>query len=316
MIKRKSVLLTFLVVLIWSGCSDKLNNPVADLNVDHQPVENFQTGTIGESDESDINYDGYYVGKDTTLFDFRKYDILDVPPVRPKQLENVPSDCKNTSQSGINTQVVWYVNGANSDVSKQYQNMIEIANTLRQPVVGIHNGTRGGQIQDIILEPNEEVEVSIQQSIEKGLAAEQHIQFWVHSQGAFHLSRVLRKVAKTTSNEALHAIDVETNGGAGKFFPNGPQYVHYANKRDPVPNTAGVTGPLAKPGNRSVIIVFDDVLDDSEVPSGLNPVQHEFIRAHDQTVYLRNRLDFRYARRLAPSLGTTTIHADEIACMH
>lgn len=308
-------LISIFLLFFLNGCSEELENPVAEVTLKSNPALNKQSGLIGDGTENDIQYDGFFVGKDTTLFDFREYNITEVPPVRPKKPENLQDGCTNAPHENKNTQVVWYVNGANSDVTKQYQNMIEIANTLRQPVIGIHNGSRGGTLQDIILEPNEEVEISIQKSIVQSLNKDQHIQFWVHSQGAFHLSRSLREVNKHVSFEAMQNIDVETTGGAGKFFPDGPQYVHYSNKNDPVPNTAGVTGPLSKPGDRSVIVVFDDVLEDSELPEELNSAQQEFIRAHDQTVYLRNRLDFGYLRSLAPAQGVKIVYRDQIQCI-
>jgi hypothetical protein len=65
------------------------------------------------------------------------------------------------------------------------------------------------------------------------------------------------------AQDAMHAIKVESFAAAAAQWPNGPQYVHYVNTADPVPELLGVgqdTGSkVAQAGRGAVIEQFTDV---------------------------------------------------------
>ena len=65
--------------------------------------------------------------------------------------------------------------------------------------------------------------------------------------------------------------------------------------------------PGALPGNRSVILIFDDEWYD--IPPEIDT---PFTRVHAQIVYLRNRLTFAEARTYAPLFGSKKINLDNL----
>jgi len=66
-----------------------------------------------------------------------------------------------------------------------------------------------------------------------------------HSQGGIILSRALRDVrnkliveqglTKEQAIAKMSNIQVQTGGAAAVRYPNGPQYLHYINNKDPIP---------------------------------------------------------------------------------
>lgn len=77
-------------------------------------------------------------------------------------------------------------------------------------------------------------------------------------------------------------IRVETFGGAAPSYPNGPQYVHYVNRGDPVGMLVGL-GPLGTGRGRGAQVhYFND---------GLGIPAHGFDR------YMNHRVPFEQARR-------------------
>ncbi|WP_318311606.1 MULTISPECIES: hypothetical protein [Flagellimonas] len=283
----------FLSLLLFASCSDT-SFEEENLNASINLTESDKVSLFGNMSE-DIQFDGYYVGADTLLFDYRTTSILDVPPVYPETITN--------------DEPIWFVNGAGTDVAKQYKNMLEIAEFTGRPVVGIHNGTKEGiaDVIEIILPTNEVVEAAIEKSVLEIIDTETRVLLLGHSQGAFHLARSLRSLENQLSNSQLAQLMVETIGGAGMWFPRGPQYVHYANEGDNVPKVHGVLTPGALTGNRSVIFTFDDEWYD--IPPEIDT---PFIRVHAQIVYLRNRLTFAEARTYAPLFGSKKINLDNL----
>jgi len=285
--------MAFLSLLMYASCSD----------TSFEEETLYSPKSLSESDKvplfwnesEDIQFDGYYVGADTLLFDHQTTSILNVPPVYPEIITN--------------DELIWFVNGAGTDVAKQYKNMVEIAEFTGRPVVGIHNGTKEGiaDVIEIILPTNETVEAAIEKSVLEIIDTDTRVLLLGHSQGAFHLARSLQSLEDQLSNDQLGQLMVETIGGAGMWFPRGPRYVHYANQGDNVPKVHGVLSPFALTGNRSVIFTFDDEWYD--IPPEIDT---PFIRVHAQIVYLRNRLTFTEARMYAPLLGSKKINLDNL----
>jgi hypothetical protein len=52
-------------------------------------------------------------------------------------------------------------------------------------------------------------------------------------------------------------VSVQTFGGAGRFFPNGPMYRHVVNAWDPVPNAFGQGDIMTGPGRGAVVQTID-----------------------------------------------------------
>ena len=236
--------MAFLSWLLFTSCSDT-SFEEETLHTQESLSESDKVRLLFGKSE-DIQFDGYYVGADTLLFDHLTTSILDVPPVYPEII--------------LNDEPIWFVNGAGNDVTRQYKSMEEIAEFTGRPVVGIHNGTKGGKLDalEIILPINSIVETAIKKSVLEIIDTDTEVLLLGHSQGAFHLARSLRSLENQLSNNQLGQLMVETSGGAGMWFPRGPQYVHYANEGDQAPKLHGVLTPGAIPGNRSVILTFDD----------------------------------------------------------
>mgnify|MGYP001044245527 CR=1 FL=1 len=286
--------LIFLSMLLFTSCSD--TSFKGEISPTKESLSESNKISLSGKVSEDIQFDGYYVGADTILFDYQAISILDVPPVYPESITN--------------HKPIWFVNGAGIDVAKQYKNMVEIAEFTGRPVVGIHNGTKEGiaDVIELVLPGNEIVEAAIEKSVHEIIDTDTRVLLLGHSQGGYHLAKSLNSLKDQLSDNQMKQLMVETIGGAGMRFPQGPQYVHYANKGDNVPKIHGVLTPLlSKPGNKSVVFTFDDEWYD--IPP---EVDTPFIRVHAQIVYLRNRLTFAEARTYAPWLDSKKINLDNL----
>ena len=91
-------------------------------------------------------------------------------------------------------------------------------------------------------------------------------------------------LTRARTETLLSRVRVETFGGAAGAYPNGPQYVHYVNRLDPVSTLFGL-GPVANrlvaPGSGAVVRRFTE-RDDAH---GFNET------------YLSRRVPFEQARR-------------------
>jgi hypothetical protein len=126
------------------------------------------------------------------------------------------------------------------------------------------------------------------------ITAGRTVNLMAHSQGALITSRALQDVynrlriedglSRAATERLLSRVRVETFGGAAGSYPDGPRYVHYVNRRDPVASLFGlgpVANPLVRPGRGAVVHRFDEARN-----------AHGF----EQT-YLPRRVPFEQARR-------------------
>jgi hypothetical protein len=84
----------------------------------------------------------------------------------------------------------------------------------------------------------------------------------------------------------LNNVKIETFGGASRRFPDGPQYVHYVNRNDGVPQAFGLRSwlnPFAHAGRDSATHYFRE---------GKSVVSHGF-----EDFYLPERVPFEQARK-------------------
>jgi hypothetical protein len=98
-------------------------------------------------------------------------------------------------------------------------------------------------------------------------------------------------LTRAEAEQKLGLVKVETFGAAAGHYPDGPQYVHYINRDDPVPSLFGLgwdidrLNPTLHAGRGAVIHWFTDI--------HLNPIaSHSF-----EDVYLPRRVPFDQARR-------------------
>jgi len=121
----------------------------------------------------------------------------------------------------------------------------------------------------------------------------------------------------------LGLVDAETVGTIGLQYPDGPNYVHYVNKRDVVPFFAGVMASGAHPGRGSVIATFYYENDNCFIGSlpldeypgegaelsedlqpGLSPAVHSICS------YAASGFPFKALRDFAPKWGYSEVPLD------
>ncbi len=215
-----------------------------------------------------------------------------------------------------NGPLIIQVNGINTNLAGQQAEMARLQQqNPNSRVVGIHNATEGfgrdvlQSIRDLNGSAGNAATNTLRQTILGELRAGRPVQLAGYSQGAIITSRALNGVRDTLIQEqsqALRAanprmsasqvraeatrraetqmgnIRVETFGGAAPSYPNGPQYVHYVNRGDPVAMLVGL-GPLGTGRGRGAQVhYFND---------GIGIPAHGFDR------YMNHRVPFEQARR-------------------
>jgi len=249
-------------------------------------------------------YDSYFIGSNGCLYDPDSVPIDKVPPVF------ISSD--NTNQKTP----LWYINGANHRADWVLPEMHLLAQNSGRPVVAIYNATLGGRFPDAISDSLNENKIAkvLATQILHNLSINKEIYISCNSQGAMHVSHGLQQTVEELNksyspleiNKLLNKIHVETAGGAGKIFPDGPQYIHYINSNDPVPYHAGVLSNGAHKGKNALIVEFSDHDSDPIEPKYrfVGPLTTKFINVHGFNMYIQYRqaFDKLYQRKHAKSL--------------
>ena len=215
-----------------------------------------------------------------------------------------------------NGPVIIQVNGINTNLDGQQAEMGRLQQqNPNARVIGIHNATEGfgrdilQSIRDLNGAGGNAATSTLQQTILSEMRAGRPVHLVGYSQGAIITSRALSGVRDTLIREQSQAvraanpgmsasrvqaeavrraeaqmgnIRVETFGGAAPRYPNGPQYVHYVNRGDPVAMLVGL-GPLGTGRGRGAQVhYFND---------GLGIPAHGFDR------YMNHRVPFEQGRR-------------------
>ena len=216
-----------------------------------------------------------------------------------------------------NGPIIIQVNGINTNLAGQQAEMARLQQlNPNARVVGIHNSTQGAgndllqSIRDLAGAGGNAATASLRNTILTELRAGRPVHLVGYSQGAIITSRALTEVRTTLIQERTQAlraanpswsasrvrneatrqaeaqmnrnIRVETFGGAAPSYPNGPQYVHYVNRGDPVAMFVGL-GPLGTGRGRGAQVhYFND---------GIG------IPAHGWDRYMNHRVPFDQARR-------------------
>jgi hypothetical protein len=281
-------------------------------------VVNFiqDVGSVfGLGPQPDRQFDGMLVGAWPNTY-APGTPLDQIPAVTPSTSAGSPrADPEGNSDAG---KTVLYVNGIVTDLAGQAVEMQQIADQTGMRVIGIHNSTEGA-VADIAecvsdkLAMVEDFAEAVTGRSSKGsnpavdtladtmyteLMAGRDVHVMGYSQGALITARALRDLAsrlriedglpQAQVEQLMSRINVETFGGAGAIFPDGPKYVHYVNTRDIVPMAFGQGNgldPLRHAGRDAVVHTFTEAR------------PFKFVQAHDlDETYLKHRVPFEDAR--------------------
>ncbi len=241
-----------------------------------------------EETPSDKQFDGHFVGANGQTF------APDTP------LSKIPAVTPN---GGVrNNETLIYVNGIQTNVGGQANSLQAIADNTGSRVIGVHNAT-GSFVGDIAQSLGDKLDIgnnpavdTLADTVYNELRAGRDVHLMAHSQGAIITSRALQDVknrlmledgmSRSQAEALMNNIKVETFGGASRRFTDGPQYVHYVNRNDGVPQAFGLRSwlnPFAQPGRDAQTHYFRD---------GKPFVSHGF-----EEFYLPERVPFDEARQ-------------------
>jgi hypothetical protein len=261
---------------------------------------------------ANLPHDGAVIGAGGATFE-APASLSAVPAVKPEGAE--------PEGKGI------YVNGVLNDVAYQSQSMQAIANQTHYEMVGVHNSVQVGGLWKAFRDRVNPLRIpaarTLMRLVKNELEAGREVHLFAHSHGAVvicnamsRLKKVLHRSGKSEAeiSELLQQVKIETYGAASGRFPDGPQYVHYVNERDPVgrrlglgtqswhdfweamkPHTPALAERwLARPGEGAVVHRF------SERPAG---TAGDYLPTHVVKTYLSHRKPFSEARRPSSAAG-------------
>ncbi len=237
---------------------------------------------------SDRQFDGHLVGANGQTF-APGTAVADVPAVEPRA-------------GARNNETLIYINGISTNKDAQAASLQAIADTTGSRTIGIHNSTQGGLL-DVVQSLGDKLDIgnnpavnTLADTVYDEIKAGRPVHLVAHSQGGIITSRALTDVynrlrtedgmSRRAARDLMSNIKVETFGGASKRYPDGPQYVHYVNRRDAVPQLFGLRqflNPFADAGRGAVTHHFS---------AGSGIMAHGF-----EDIYLPERVPFEQARR-------------------
>jgi hypothetical protein len=253
-----------------------------------QAVSSF----FGGGTQPDRAFDGHYVGSGGKTF----------PPGTP--LSQIPGVTPRNNPNPDRT--ILYVNGINTTKDAQFGSLQTIADKTGARVIGIHNATEGMGadlaqcVKDKLDKGHNPAVDTLADTLYSELKAGREVQLMAHSQGGLVTSRALNDVynrlrledglSKAETEKLMSKLHVETFGAAAGHYPNGPKYVHYINRADPVPTLFGLGldvdkwNPTLHAGRGAVVHHFTE--------AHLNPIDgHSF-----DSTYMNHRVPFEDAR--------------------
>jgi hypothetical protein len=267
-----------------------------------QVVDSFEDGAVrgaqavagvfGFGNQPDRVYDGQFVGAGGQTFS-PDTPLSSIPAVTPRDNPNA-------------THTVLYVNGIQTTKDAQARSLQAIADRTGSRVIGIHNATEGMAadlaqcVKDKLDKGHNPAVDTLADTLYNEIKAGRNVHLMAHSQGGLISSRALGDVyrrlriedgmSREQAQQAMSRINVETFGAAATRYPDGPNYVHYVNRGDPVPGLFGLGpipdrwNPISDGGRGSRVHHFNEF--------HLNPIAaHGF-----EAVYLNHRVPFDQAR--------------------
>jgi hypothetical protein len=204
-------------------------------------------------------YDGMYLGANGQLFNPASNSLADIPAIKPQ----------NGQPKGLTV----YVNGVGATPQGSVSEMQKYANTTGNQVVGIYNATEG-TLKDLLQAAGDKIDIGknpasdqLTKLIHDTLRSGQPLHIAGFSQGGAIVDRAITDaknqlmledgMSKGDAEKLLSKLTVETFGGAGSNFPDGPAYTHYVNRADIVPQLFGVGAPFSNPGRNADVRTFN-----------------------------------------------------------
>ncbi len=258
-------------------------------SVQPQAVSGVFTAPAGAKDKV---YDGKLVGAGGQTFE----------PTTP--LDQVPAFVPANNPNAQKTVV--YVNGISTNKDGQARELQALANNTGMRTIGVHNAT-SGMVADVIQAAKDKLNKGKNPAVDtlsdvvySELKAGRDIHVMGYSHGGLITSRALKDVAnrlriedgmsKAQVEQLLSRVNVETFGAAAATYPDGPNYVHYVNNKDPVPVIFGQGSKGWTPGD-----LFRDAGKGAQVHHFSE--KGMFSGAHSLTeTYLNHRVPFDEAR--------------------
>lgn len=215
--------------------------------------------------QPDSAYDGAWVGRKGTCY--RGTSQLDaVPATKPS---GGAKKVDKSARDELPPRVI-YVNGVRSRIDKHAVSLSAIANTLGTECVGLHVASEGPNL-DLLTAMAQKLrlrESAAVTTLAQALSAElresdRPIRLIAHSLGAVVVAQALQQLSESLPpgperDEILGRIEVTTMGGAQATFPDGPQYLHLVNERDPVAMRLGVGSNPDRAGRGARIVRFQN----------------------------------------------------------
>ena len=197
--------------------------------------------------------DGFYLGGDTCLYDPASVSDENVPRFRGSR---APQDAPT----------LYYVNGANGSPVITAVNVAALAESSQIAVLAIfYAGDGTAPLTHALPAVSSGASVeTLKGVIADHLARQEPVHIRGGSAGTVVISEAIHGTRNRLARETrlrgnwaapLGLLRVETHGSVARDFPDGPRYIHYAAKPDPVPKI-GVAGPVAHPGARALIASF------------------------------------------------------------
>ena len=247
---------------------------------------------------------GYYVGGDQCFYDPNGIQAIDVPPA--------------VGASGLRAERLVFVNGANPQADREPYFLTLLAQARDTPAIGVLNTqTSDDPFSTPTLRGTSAVK-TLESLMLESLETRREVIIRAGSGGALPVAvAVARAKGRWAArhhgprrlDEALRQLRIETFGGVGAFYPDGPRYVHYANLLDPNAQKFGVLNPLTKPGHHAVIAIFRDSLPPLEANyESLTPENERILSHHGFGVYNAHQVPFDRIYRLSlPVLPYTVV---------
>ncbi len=197
--------------------------------------------------------DGFYMGGDICLYDPASVSEENVPRFRG-------------SRAATDAPTLYYVNGANGSPVITAINVAALAETSQISVLVIfYAGDGTAPLTQALPAVSSGAAVeTLKGVIADHLARQEPVHIRGGSAGTVVISEAIHGTRNRLARETrlrgnwaapLGLLRVETHGSVARDFPDGPRYIHYAAKPDPVPKI-GVVGPVAHPVARALIASF------------------------------------------------------------
>lgn len=269
----------------------------------------------------DVDMDGFFIGANGCLYD-PDFVLSDDVPVVGREYD--------TGQ-----ELLFVVNGANSESLHIDVRLRSIAIVKKRPLIGIFNAPSENVFEDgfKFLDSKNKVVMTVRSEAYRRVTNGRRFLVFAMSQSGFMVGRGLTLLSSDLFSafplrylyrqKLLGLVDAETAGTIGLLYPDGPNYVHYVNKRDIIPFLAGVMAPGAQPGRGSVIATFyyqnencflgrlpleEYPGEGADLSENLRPVLGPSV--HSICSYAASGFSFKALREFAPKRGVAEVPLD------